>query len=204
MSTQIVATTRPTEATAADAKALIAQSRPVAERTYKAVAEAYLAFRRQYYHELDPSLATIPPAHAEIHRAEVAQLADSTLRLTPQAIRQIPVLGGFLAHLESVANIHSMSERERTALHNMTLTFLHGVKDGVQPWYLEWLLDTAHNLAQVTHPQYYEAFPYEGLLYKDPQALKVFDAAVHTGDLKAIQNEVEDLGQRLVEVSSSE
>jgi hypothetical protein len=62
---------------------LVEQTRGHTAQVFQAVATAYLAFRREYYHETQPSLATIPPARAEIRQVELALLAESTLRVTP-------------------------------------------------------------------------------------------------------------------------
>lgn len=175
-------------------------TRVFASRVHTAVSEAYLEFRRVYYHEANPDLATVPPAHAEIHQAEIATLAENTLRWMPSAVKSMPIIGGFLIHLQQAANIHSLSERERTALHNMAMLFLHGVKDGVQSWYVEWLLATAKNLSQVTQPDYYMTFPWEGLLYKQPHELAAFEVAVASGDIPAIEREIAQLAHRLEEI----
>jgi hypothetical protein len=177
---------------------LSTQTRATAARVYDAVAQQYLEFRRVYYHEDHPSLATVPPAHAEIRQAEVAMVAESTLKLLPQAVTSLPVLGGLIEHLEQVANIHSISERERTSLHNMAMTFLYGVRDGIQPWYVQWLLATAHNLGGVTEPEYYITFPWDALFYERPDEVAALDAAVRTGNVPAIEREIEHLADRLI------
>jgi hypothetical protein len=164
------------------------------------VAEQYLAFRREYYHEEQPSLETVPPSHTEIHQAEIARLAESTLRVLPQALKSLPVLGGLLDHLEQVANIHSLSERDRTALHNMTMCFLYGMQGGIQPWYVEWLLASAHNLSRLANPEYYMEYPWDALLFKDPEALAQFDAAVAAGDTAVLEGEIDALAGTLVQV----
>jgi hypothetical protein len=179
---------------------LVEQTRAFAAEIYQAVATAYLDFRRAYYHEDQPSLATVPPAHAEIRKAEIALLAEGTLRLVPQAIKSIPLVGSFLEHLEQVADMHSISEEERTSLHNTAIAFLHGVRGGIQSWYVEWNLASAHNLSSVTHPEYYFDFPWDGLLYKNPAELAAFDAAVRGGNIPAIRQQLETLGGRLIEV----
>jgi hypothetical protein len=179
---------------------LMEQTRAFAAQVYQAVAEQYLEFRREYYHEDQPSLATVPPAHAEIRQAELARLAESTLRLIPQAIKAVPLIGGFLEHLEQVADIHSISEDERAALHNMAMSFLHGIKGGIQPWYVEWLLASAHNLSRITNQEYYMEYPWDGLLYKPPAELAAFDDAVRTGDIPAIKRDIDQLGGRLIAV----
>jgi hypothetical protein len=78
---------------------------------------------------------------------------------------------------------------------------LHGIKGGVQPWYVEWLLASAHNLSQVTtHQEYYMEYPWDGLLYKAPAELAAFDAAVRSGNIPAIRDEIEHLGANLIQV----
>jgi hypothetical protein len=174
------------------------QTKTFAAQIFQAVAGAYLAFRRDYYHETQPSLATIPSAHAEIRKAELALFVEGVLRAAPHAIKSIPFVGALLQHLEQVANMHSISEDERTALHNLAIGFLHGVRGGIQPWYVEWLLASAQNLSQVTRNDYYVAFPFDGLLYRDPAALALLDAAVRAGDIAALQQEIERLATRLI------
>jgi hypothetical protein len=200
MSVQSPTTAPLTRGAAPNPSELVEQTRVFADQTYKAVASAYLAFRRDYYHEANPSLSTLPQAHAEIRKSELALLVESTLRLTPQAIKSIPLVGGFLKHLQRVADMHSISEDERTALHNLTIGFLRGIRGGIQPWYVEWLLTSAHNLNQVTNLDYYLEFPFDGLLYHDPTALTAFDSAARRGDIKALQGEIERLAARLIEV----
>jgi hypothetical protein len=164
------------------------------------VAQEYLAFRREYYHEERPSLETVPPSHSEIRQAEIARVAEGTLRVLPQALKNLPVLGGLLDHLEQVANIHSLSERDRTALHNMTMCFLYGVQCSIQPWYVEWLLASARRLSRETDPAYYMEYPWDGLLYQDPTQLAQLDAAVAAEDLPVIEAEISSLAGRLVQV----
>jgi hypothetical protein len=179
---------------------LAGQTAAFAAQVSAEVAQQYLEFRREYYHEEQPSLESVPPSHSEIHQAEIARLAESTLRVLPQAVKSLPVLGGLLDHLEQVANIHSLSEHDRTALHNMTMCFLYGLKGGVQPWYVEWLLASAHNLSRQKNPDYYLAYPWDALLYKDPKALAQFDAAVVAGDTAVLEGEINTLARRLVQV----
>ena len=178
---------------------LAEQTRTFANQTFNAVASAYLAFRREYYHEANPSLATLPPAHAEIRKSELALLIENVLRLTPQVVKSIPLVGGFLKHLQRVADMHSIAEEERTALHNLTIGFLHGIQGGIQPWYVEWLRASAHNLSQISNQDYYLEFPFDGLLYHDSASLAAFDAAARGGDVKALQREFERLAARLIE-----
>jgi hypothetical protein len=179
---------------------LVSQTIVFARPMFAAVAEAYLQFRRVYYHEHQPSLATIPPAHAGIHQAELARVAESTLRVLPKVVKSFPILGSFLDHLQEVANLHSITERERTALHNMTITFLHGIKDGIQSWYVEWLLASAHRLSDVTDAHYYLTYPWDALLYLPPTALALLDTAVRTDNTPAIEHEIEQLASRLIKV----
>lgn len=176
---------------------LAAATRTFASRVYADVAEQYLAFRRVYYHDDQPALDTLPPHHAEIHRAEIALVAENTLRLIPSAVKSVPVIGGLLEHLEQVADLHSISETERTALHNMTLAFLHGTHDGIQPWYVQWLLACAHNLAGTTEPEYFMAFPWDACLYLYPDKLAAFERAVQTNDATGIERAVQDVADRL-------
>lgn len=180
--------------------ALASQTQDFAAQVFAEVAQQYLAFRREYYHEEQPSLETAPPSHTEIHQAEIARVAEGTLRMLPQALKNLPVLGGLLDHLQQVASIHSLSEHDRTALHNMTMCFLYGVRGGIQPWYVEWMLATAHNLNRLTDPEYYMQYPWDGLLYKDPAQLAQFDAAVAAEDVPIIQGEINDLAGKLVKV----
>jgi hypothetical protein len=191
---------RPQAAKVPNPQQLVDQTQAYAAQVFAAVSAQYLEFRRTYYHEAHPTLDSLPNAHAEVSRAELAQLAESALRLVPQVVRSVPLIGGFLDHLQQVANIHSMSERERTALHNMTMSFLHGIQGGIQPWYVEWFLASAHNLSGVTHAEYFMAFPWDALLYRDPHALALFDTAVRSGDTAAIRREIGQLGDRLIAV----
>lgn len=185
--------------TAPNLSALADQTRAFADQTFEAVAREYLAFRREYYHESQPSLATLPQAHAEIRKSEVALLAESMLRLAPQAVKSIPLVGSFVTHLRQVADMHSIAEDERTALHNLAIGFLHGMRGGVQPWYVEWLLASAHNLSQISDLDYYLEFPFDGLLYRDPAALATFEAAVRQGDTVALRGEIERMAAKLIE-----
>lgn len=174
------------------------QTRAWADTVSAQVAEHYLAFRRVYYHEARPSLDTVPPAHAEIHQAEIARLADNTLRLMPAALKSLPLLGGLLAHLQQVANIHSMSERERSTLHNLTMAFLHGLHGGIQPWYVSWLLASARSLSIEQHDGYYMQFPWDALLYHDAGQLRTFEQVVTQGDIAGVEGVLERLADRLV------
>lgn len=179
---------------------LATATREPAKRLFTDVATAYLEFRRRFYHEEQPSLVTPPPANTEIHQAELARLAESTLRLLPQAVKTIPVVGGTLEHLQQVADLHTISERERTALHTMAIVFLRGVVDGIQPWYAEWVLAAANSLDRLSTPSYYITHPWDALLYKEPAQLAAFERAIETDDYDAIERSMEQLGDRLIDV----
>ncbi|HEV2460693.1 MAG TPA: hypothetical protein VGS80_20250 [Ktedonobacterales bacterium] len=163
-----------------------------------AVAAEYLVFRQDFYHEYTPDLARPPFPHAEIRQGELAGVARSVLRLVPQAVHSIPLLGGFLEHLEQVADMHSISEQERAELHNMTMLFLHGLQDGIQPWYIEWLLASARNLAQLDGIDYYLDHPWDALLYHSPAALRRFEVAVPATDRAVLESEIERLAAGLI------
>jgi hypothetical protein len=179
---------------------LPAQTQSLAAQLFAEVSAQYLEFRREYYHEEQPSLQTAPPSSSEVRQAEVARMAESTLRMLPKSLTNLPILGGLLSHLEQVASIHSLSEHDRTALHNMTMSFLYGTQGGIQPWYVEWLLASAHNLSQQTDPQYYMEYPWDALLYLDPVQLAQFDAAVVAQNVPVIEGELSELAGRLVQV----
>ena len=187
-----------TPAMVSNPSVLVEQTRAFADGAFHAVASAYLAFRREYYHEPQPSLATLPPAHDQIRKADLAILAESSLRLVPQAVKSVPVVGGFVRHLQRVADIHSIAEEERTALHTLASGFLRGMRGGIQPWYVEWLLASAHNLSQIDDLDYYLEFPFDGLLYRDPAALAAFDRAARQGDIAALRREIQQLADRLI------
>jgi hypothetical protein len=174
------------------------QTRAWAQTISARVAARYLAFRRKYYHEAHPTLESTPPAHAEIHQAEIARLADNTLRLMPRAVRSVPVLGGLLDQLQQVANIHSMSEHERALLHNMTMTFLHGVQGGIQPWFASWLLASARNLHTQQPDSYFMQFPWDALLYLNDEQLPAFEAAMAQADAAGIERVLARLGESLI------
>jgi hypothetical protein len=168
-----------------------------AQRVYAQVAERYLSFRRTYYDETNPTLATMPPATNVIHQAGIARIAENTLRVVPEAIKAIPLIGGLLEHLQQVANIHSLSAHERLILHNTTMFFMHGVRDGLQPWYLDWLLATAENLSGTLAPEYFMIYPWDALLYLPPVELTVFQSVVRQGDIPGAEQVIERLAQRL-------
>jgi hypothetical protein len=168
---------------------------PITER----VIAAYLQFRRDYYHDQQPSLSTPPPSHNGVQQAEAAQVADRMLRLIPGAIKAIPGFGGMLVHLEQVVNIHSMSEAERTELHNATMFFLHGVGQGIQPWYLEWLLASAKRLSDSLPAEYFMRHPWDALYYQAPVEQTVLEAVVRDGNVSGAKREIEQLGERLIQ-----
>lgn len=176
---------------------LASQSRAFGEQVYEEVAERYLQFRREYYREDHPSLDTLPPQHAEIHRSELALLAEQTLRLVPAAVKSVPIVGGLLDHLEHVSDIHSISEAERTALHNMTLTFLHGTRDGIQPWYAQWLLASAQRLSTVTDTDYFMAFPWDACFYMPPDDLAAYERAMRVNDITGMEAGIRRVADKL-------
>lgn len=190
----------PSDAPSASARAagLAQATRDRAAELYAAVTRAYLEFRREFYHEDTPDLSRPPSPRAEIRQGELAGVCHSVLHLVPQAVHSIPLVGGFLEHLEQVADVHSISEQERSELHNMAMLFLHGVRGGVQWWYVEWLLTSAHNLAQIDGTDYYLDHPWDALLYHSPPELRRLDAAVQTGDPTALEGEIERFANRLI------
>lgn len=175
---------------------LAEQSSAFASKIYDQIAEQYLAFRRVYYEEEHPSLAVLPPQGTRIHRAQIAQFADHSLQMLPSALKATPLFGGVLEHLQQVVNIHSMSEHERTELHNATMFFLHGIKDGIQPWYVNWLLSSAQRLSAHLPATYFMTYPWDALYYLNPVELRVFEAVVATGDVSGAEHVIERLGQR--------
>ncbi len=77
----------------------------------------------------------------------------------PPAVKSLPIVGGLIEHLKNVANLHSISERERTALHNLATVVLDGLTDGIQPWCIAWRLEMARRLSNVPDGEYYLTFP---------------------------------------------
>lgn len=187
-------------ASVSDAARLAEATHDLAARLYAAVAEAYLEFRRRYCHESDPSLATIPPRSDEAQQTEGAHLAQGTLRLIPREAHAVPLVRDLMDQLQWVVDIHTLTGTERMRLHNLTMIFLYGVKDGIQAWYVEWLLESAHALAHVTNAKYYLAFPWQALLYRKPHDLAAFEAAVRAGDVAEIGREVQQMAEHLVTV----
>lgn len=185
----------------------------LAERTsafaaalYDEVAAAYLQFRRAYYHDAQPSLATTPHASAEVSKAEVALLAENTLKVLPNAVKGLPILGGVIEHLQQVADLNSVSEAERTTLHNMTMALLYGIKDGIQPWYVEWALASARRLANVLDTgdsSYFIAYPWDACLYFAPQDLARFEEAARAGQFEGIEQAMRQIAARLITALSN-
>lgn len=167
-----------------------------------AVAQTYLAFRRAYYNEGNPTLDSVPPQSNEIRRTQAGAIAERTLNLIPRAFRQLPLIRDIFNHLQWEVDIHSLTAQERIELHNMAMVYLHGVKDGIQPWYAEWVLAIMEALQQVDHPDYYLAFPWQGLYYRTPEELIAFQQAITGGDVTRIQHEFERLGNGLAEALS--
>lgn len=179
------------------------QTRDFAARIRASVLDVYLEFRRTYYHESEPSLEVQPPYSNEVQRNERAVIAHEMLRalqLLPREIQAIVLIRDLLDQLQWETDIHTLTENERSTLHNIGHIFLHGVDGGVQPWYVEWLLQSAHNLQYATDERYYLAFPWQGLLYRKPEELRAFDAAVRTGDVAGIEHEIERMANGLIEV----
>jgi hypothetical protein len=179
---------------------LIEQTRAVAAQLYSAVGDQYLAFRRQHFRDPNPSLATLPPQSNDVQQTEGAKIAAGTLRIVPQEIRRVPILRDILDHLQWEVDINTLTERERLELHNLTMTFLYGITDGVQPWFVEWMLAAAHSLSGRLHNDYYLAFPWHGLFYRTPEQLVTFDRAVAGGQVEGIEHEIQRLGGDLIKV----
>jgi hypothetical protein len=176
------------------------QTRDFAATLFTQVAEAYLAFRHEHYREDHPVLTSPPPLHAEVRHNELAVLAENTLRLVTPAVKSLPILGGLLEHLEEVVNIHTITEVERTDLHNLTVTFLYRIQGGIQPWFIEWCLTSARHLAQVSDEHYFMRFPWDACLYLDGQELAELEAAVREDDGKEIERFVRKIADQLTEV----
>jgi hypothetical protein len=137
--------------------------------------------------------------HAEVRHNELAVLAENTLRLVTPAVRSLPILGGLLEHLEEVVNIHTISETERTDLHNLTVTFLYGIQGGIQPWFMEWYLTTAKHLLEVSDEHYFMRFPWDACLYLDAQELAELEVAVRQGNNREIGRFVHKVADQLLE-----
>jgi hypothetical protein len=118
----------------------------------------------------------------------------------PQAVKSLPIVGGLIAHLQNVADLHSISERERTALHNLTMVVLDGLTSGIQPWFIAWRLETARRLCGMPDGEYFLTFPWEALLYLTPTELADLDEAARRGDIPAIERDTRGLATRLIAV----
>jgi len=178
---------------------LAEQTREWAARAFPVVAQAYLDFRKTYFHEQEPSLETPPPRTSEVQRTQAGTIAEDTLRVVPKSFRNLPLLRDILGHLQWEVDIHSLTDQERIELHNLTLTYLHGIKGGIQPWYARWVLQVERALQAVDHPDYYLAFPWHAMLYRSPKELAGYASAVESGDVAGIQHEMTRLGDALVE-----
>jgi hypothetical protein len=187
-------------ATLPDGVLLAEHTREFAAQAYAAVAQEYLQFRQAYFHEQHPSLATVPPSTTEVQRTEAARLAEGALGLVPKSVRSAPLVGALIDHLQWEVDIHSLTERERTNLHNMAMIFLYGVEDGVQPWFVEWVAEVEAALQDITHPDYYLAYPWQAILYQPAEGYTAFAAAVAAGDEQGIVGEMSRLGNLIVEV----
>src|SRR5207302_4209553 len=108
---------------------LAGQTRDFAARIRAAVLDVYLEFRRTYYHESDPSVEVQPPHSNEVKRNERAVIAHEMLRalqLLPREIQAIVLIRDLLDQLQWETDIHTLTENERSTLHNIAHIFLHG------------------------------------------------------------------------------
>jgi hypothetical protein len=181
-------------------QALSEQTRDFAAQVYAAVSQEYLDFRRVHCHETNPSLATVPPSLPEVERTEAGRIAEGALNLVPRAVRSAPLVRDLIGHLQWEVDIHSLTDRERLDLHNLTMIYLYGVQDGVQAWFVEWLVGIERDLQQVQHGDYYLAYPWHGLLYQPAHAFREFEDAVAAGNVAGIVHEMTRLANGLVEV----
>lgn len=177
---------------------LAEETRAAAARLYDMVAAAYLGFRHTYYHEEQPSLATTPPTHGEVYKAEIALLAENTLRLMPATVTALPVVGGLIDHLQHVADLNSVAEPERTALHNMAMAFLYGMKNGIQPWYIDWALASARRLARVHDGDYFTTHPWDACFFMAEDDLAGFERAIHADERSGIEHAMQQIADRLI------
>jgi hypothetical protein len=182
------------------ASELAAHTQAFAARVFDAVATEYLTYRRIYHHESEPSISTLPATVPDAQVTEGARLAQGALRIMPKEAHAVPLARDLLDHLQWVVDIHTLTQHERVQLHNLTMTFLYGVTNGIQGWYVEWLLLAAHKLQDVTHPKYYLAYPWQALLYRPPDQLAAFTAAVRGGSVAGIEREVQRMADQLVAV----
>jgi hypothetical protein len=179
---------------------LAERSHSFAAQLYSEVGQQYLAFRREYWGDPTPNLATVPPRSTAVQQTDGARVAAAALRAIPSEVRHVAVLGDIFDHLQWEVDIHTLTERERLDLHNLTMGFLYGVREGIQPWYVEWMLGAAHRLHGPVRPDYYLAFPWHGLFYRSPEELAGFDRAVASADVEGIQQEVGKLTEALTTV----
>jgi hypothetical protein len=179
---------------------LAAATRPFAARVFDSVSREYLQYRRVFHHDPNPSLDTPPPESAEAQQTEGARLAQGALRIMPREAQAVPLVRDLVDHLQWVVDIHTLTQHERTQLHNLTMVFLHGVTDGVQAWYVEWLHAAAVKLADVTHPKYYLAYPWQALLYRSPTHLAALTDAISSGSVTGIEREVQHMADQLAAV----
>jgi hypothetical protein len=183
-----------------DPQRLVEQTRDAAARLYTAVAQQYLTFRRDYFHEPEPTLATPPPQSDAVQQTESGKIADRALRLMPHAVRDLPLIRELMDHLQWEVDIHTLTSRERISLHNIVLVFLYGTDGGIQPWFVEWLNQQMHSIQSVTHSKYYLAYPWHGLLYRTPDELRAFDTAVSQENILEIEREMERYAGQLITV----
>lgn len=182
----------------ANPEQLVAESRPVAQQLYNSVSTTYLQFRREYFKESDPSLAGDPPLHPPSHQSEQARLAEGALRVIPGIVHNVSVLGDLVTHLQRVVEIHTLTEEELLSLHNITMVFLYGVRDGIQPWYMSYLDNSAHQLLEATHPDYFLHFPFHGVFYQTPEELVKLDIALRQGDIPRMEQYVQHIADHLI------
>jgi hypothetical protein len=179
---------------------LAVATRPFAARVFDLVSREYLNYRRVFHHDANPSLDTPPPESSESQQTEGARLAHGALRIMPREAHAVPLVRDLIDHLQWVVDIHTLTQHERTQLHNLTMVFLHGVTDGVQAWYVEWLHAAATRLADVTHPKYYLAYPWQALLYRSPSHLAALTEAIDGGSVAGIEREVQHMADQLAAV----
>jgi hypothetical protein len=192
--------TQPTTAVAVvDLSNLAERTHADIQKTYETVLKEYLNYRHVHYHEKNPSIETDPTPVNTVHRGGIVPLAENALKIIPQDIRNIPVIGGLLVHLEDVIDLNTFAEDERRGFHDLTVVYLLGIQDGIQPSFVQWYLDMARKLQQPVHPRYYFAYPWEGLLYLNPEKFIAFSKAIQTGDASTIKNQIIDLGNRIID-----
>lgn len=179
---------------------LAAQTRDAARELYEAVAQPYLNFRRIYCQETNPTLATVPPRTNEAQQTEGARLAAGALRLMPREVHAVPLARDLYDHLQWVVDIHTLTDNERIQLHNLTMVYLFGVRDGIQPWYVNWLLGAEHALHTRLNSKYFLAFPWQGIFFRAASDLAQFDAFVRAGKVEGIEAEVKHIGERFIDV----